>query len=188
MKICPKCGHEAPPKSFPQPSRKELKNGWLQLEISMRLAFSYYVWQRHYQPHDDRSEDCKFIRTAVLECALLNIRIVDEFFRKQSRPTDIRAAQYPGFNNPGPFLSSDEREKLDQLIAHLTYRRLREFDYTWKTFPLLRRAYKAFNKFLDYIEREFFTDQGNVKASIKLMKRRYETWLEEMELWEVEQR
>lgn len=154
----------------------------------MRLAFSYYLWQKRYQPADDNSEDCKFVRAAVLQCTLLNIRIVDEFFRKQSWPTDIRAAQYPGFNNPGPFLSRDEKEKLDQLIAHLTYRHLHEFDYTWKTFPLLRRAYKAFNKFLDYIQREFFTDEPNIKASIKVMKRRYETWLQEMELWEVEQR
>jgi len=81
------------------------------------------------------------MRAAVLECALLNIRIVDEFFRQQSWPSDIRAGQYPGFNKPGPFLSREEKKKLDQLVAHLTYRRLHEFDYTWKTFGLLRRAY-----------------------------------------------
>jgi hypothetical protein len=188
VKTCPKCGYETPPRSFAPPSRQELKSGWLQIEISMRLAFSYYLWQKRYQPADDNSEDCKFMRAAVLECALLNIRIVDEFFRQQSWPSDIRAAQYPGFNNPGPFLSREEKRKLDQLVAHLTYRRLHEFDYTWKTFGLVRRAYTAFNKFLDYIQREFFRDQPNIKASIRLIKRRCETWLEEMQLWEVERR
>jgi hypothetical protein len=169
------------PRSFTQPLAEELKSGWLQVDICMRLAFSYYVWQKHFQPPNDTSDECKFMRAAALQCSLLNIRSLDEFFRPQSKPDDIRAAHYPNFNNPGPFLSDDETQQLHQLIAHLTYRRFREFDTTWNTFLLLRRAYDHFRPFLDYIGHVEFAGQTNIRASIGAMKNRYETWLSEMD-------
>src|SRR6266478_5132311 len=63
------------------------------------------------------------------------------------------------------------------IIAHLTYRRFREFDTTWNTFHLLRRAYDHFSVFLDYIDDVEFAGQTNIRASIAAMKNRYETWL-----------
>src|SRR5207249_2610884 len=101
-------------------------NGWLQVDICMRLAFSYYVWQKHFQPADDTTDECKFMRAAALQCSLLNVRSLDEFYRPQFKPDDIRAEHYPNFKNPGPFLSDAEVKQLHQLIAHLTYRRFRE--------------------------------------------------------------
>ena len=168
------------PRSFAKPSPAELKNGWLQLDICMRLAFSYYVWQRQFQPPNDMSDECRFMRAAALQCSLLNIRSLDEFYRPQSMPDDIRAEHYPNFANPGPFLSDGEAKQLHQLVAHLTYRRFHEFDTTWNTFHLLSRAYDRFEPFLDYIRDAEFTGQINVGASITVMKKRYKTWLSEM--------
>jgi hypothetical protein len=168
------------PRSFAKPSQEEIKNGWLQVDICMRLAFSYYVWQKHFQPPNDTTDECKFMRAASLQCSLLNIRSMDEFYRPQSKPDDIRAEHYSNFTNPGPFLSDDEAKQLHQLIAHLTYRRFREFDTTWKTFHLLRRAYDHFRLFVDYIRDVEFVGQVNIRASIDAMKKRYETWLSEM--------
>jgi hypothetical protein len=169
------------PRSFIQPSAEELKSGWLQVDICMRLAFSYYVWQKHFQPPNNTTDECKFMRAATLQCSLLNIRSLDEFFRPQSKPDDIRAAHYPNFNNPGPFLCDDEAKQLHQLIAHLTYRRFRQFDTTWNTFLLLRRAYDHFSLFVDYIRDVEFDGEINIHASIAAMKNRYETWLSEMD-------
>jgi len=83
------------PRSFAKPSPTELKNGWLQLDICMRLAFSYYVWQKQFQPPNDTSDECKFMRAAALQCSLLNIRSLDEFYRPQSKSDDIRASTIP---------------------------------------------------------------------------------------------
>ena len=74
------------------------------------------------------------------------------------------------------------------LIAHLTYRRFREFDTTWNTFRLLRRAYDHFSLFMDYIRDIEFTSQSNIRASIAAMKNRYETWLSEMDAIEIGQK
>ncbi len=148
----------------------------------MRLAFSYHVWNKRCGQCEKESEDCELMRIAALECTLLNIRAVDEFFRQQTWSSDIRAAQYPGFDSPGPFLSPGEKRKLDQLVAHLTYNRIHEFDFTWKTAELLQKAYRAFASFLSYVERAFYEDQLNVKASLKNMKRRFEKWLVEAEV------
>ena len=162
------------------PSEEELMNGWLQVDICMRLAFSYYVWQKHFQPANDTSDECKFMRAAALQCTLLNIRTLDEFFRKHKWQGDIRAEHYPRFTNPGPFLSSDESAQLHQLIAHLTYRRFHEFDTTWNTYHLLTRAYAHFKTFVDYIHDDYFAEQINIQASIRDMKNRYERRLSEM--------
>src|SRR5262249_50819243 len=91
------------------------------------------------------------------------------------KPDDIRAEHYPNFKNPGPFLSDGEVKQLHQLIAHLTYRRFREFDTTWNTFHLLRRAYDHFRPFVDYIRDVEFAGQINIHASIDATKNRYET-------------
>jgi hypothetical protein len=176
------------PRSFPKPSAEELKNGWLQVEICMRLAFSYYIWQKHFQPPNDTTDECKFMSAAALQCSLLNIRGLDEFYRPQSKAHDIRAEHYSNFTNPGPFLSDDEVKQLHQLIAHLTYRRFHEFDTTWNTSLLLRRAYDRFTPFVDYIRDVQFADQINIRASIDAMKNRYETWLSEMAAIAVTQR
>jgi hypothetical protein len=176
------------PRSFAQPSTEELKSGWLQVDLCMRLAFSYYVWQKHFQPPTDTTDESKFMRAAALQCSLLNIRSLDEFFRPQSRPDDIRAAHYPNFSNPGPFLSDHETKQLHKLIAHLTYRRFHEFETTWNTFHLLRRAYDHFRPFVDYIRDVEFAGQINIQASMAAMKKRYETWLSEMDAIESAQR
>jgi len=176
------------PRSFAKPSKVELRNGWLQVDICMRLAFSYYVWQKHFQPADDTTDECKFMRAAALQCSLLNVRSLDEFYRPQFKPDDIRAEHYPNFKNPGPFLSDGEVKQLHQLIAHLTYRRFREFDTTWNTFHLLRRAYDHFKVFIDYIRDVDFAGQSNIGASIDAMKNRYETWMSEMAAIETSQK
>ena len=154
----------------------------------MRLAFSYYVWQKHFQPPNDTTDECKFMRAAALQCSLLNIRTLDEFYRPQSRPDDIRAEHYPHFNNPGPFLSDDEAKQVHQLIAHLTYRRFREFDTNWNIFYLMRRAYDHFKQFVDYLRDVEFAKQINIRASIDAKRKRYETWLLEMAAIETSQR
>jgi hypothetical protein len=143
--------------------------------MSMRRAFSYYLWQKRHQSPGD--SDDEVLRIASLQSTLLNIRSLDEFFRKQTWPSDIRAAQYLGFNNPGPFLMPAEKKRLDQLVVHLTFRRVDEFDHSWKVFEFVNRGYSAFSKFLDYIKAELFADQTHVQASIVDMKRRCETWL-----------
>jgi len=146
----------------------------------MRLAFSYYVWQKHFQPANDASDECTFMRFAALQCTLLNIRALDEFFRNPKWPGDIRAKHYPRFTNPGPFLSLSESEQLHKLIVHLTYNRIYEFTTTWKTHTLLTRAYVHFKAFVDYIHDDYFSEQINIQASIHDMKNRYEGWLSEM--------
>ena len=77
-------------------------------------------------------------------------------------------------------MSDDEAKQLHQLVAHLTYRRFREFDTTWNTFHLLSRAYDRFEPFLDYLRDAESVGQINIEASINVMKKRYKTWLFEM--------
>ena len=169
---------------FTPPSSHEIESGWLQLNICMRLAFSHYVWQKHFQPPNDDSDECRFMRFAALQCSLLNVRTLDEFFHAQTREGDIRAAHYPKFANPGPFLSPGETKQLHQLIAHLTYRRFHEFNATFKMFPLLRKAYGHFKAFMDHMHDVEFIGHVNVQASIRSMKKRYEQWLSEMQVIE----
>src|SRR5437762_12268375 len=88
------------PRSFAKPSKVELRNGWLQVDICMRLAFSYYVWQKHFQPADDTTDECKFMRAAALQCSLLNVRSLDEFYRPQFKPDDNPRRALPKLQEP----------------------------------------------------------------------------------------
>src|SRR5437899_13070439 len=152
------------PRSFAKPSKVELRNGWLQVDICMRLAFSYYVWQKHFQPADDTTDECKFMRAAALQCSLLNVRSLDEFYRPQFKPDDIRAEHYPNFKNPGRFLSEAEAKQLHQLIPHLTYRPFPEFIRTWKTFHFLRKPFINLKFFFVYIPNVDFPEQTKIGA------------------------
>ena len=169
-----------PNKTFPPPSAHEVQSGWLQVDICMRLAFSYYVWQKHFEPPNDASDECRFMRFAALQCTLLNIRAIDEFFRPQKMSNDICAAHYPKFVNPGTFLSDQEAKQIHQLIAHLTYRRFHEFNTTFPTFVLLSKAYDRFKAFMDYMHNVDFAAHVNVQAAIISRKHCYEKWLSEM--------
>lgn len=67
------------------------------------------------------------VKDACVESVLMSVRDLDDFFllradkKRRSHESDIRAVDFFGYISRGAFLSNDERDSINQWIAHLTY-------------------------------------------------------------------
>ena len=91
------------------------------------------------------------LRNATIESSLLSIRILNDFFRADGFPTDIKAHHYGGFCSPGEFLSATERTDINKHLAHLTTERADTFPKPWALYDLVIRAHNAAEPFIRFL-------------------------------------
>lgn len=93
-------------------------------------------------------------KNAYLECFLLHLRVLDEFFRsdKKGNDDDVLASHYSA-QKFGALLTDEERENVNKRLAHLTLRRLEgnENDqnkkYNWPVDDFIKKADASWLKF-----------------------------------------
>ena len=123
---------------------------------------------------------------------LFSIRDLDDFFRPRTdkvRDSDLRATDFFGYQSPGPFLSSAERETINQWVAHLTYQPVwthttgiaPDSSRYWNTAELVGKAARAVFDFFDYIDRELSTKQPDKAKEIRQVKAAFQHGLSSLE-------
>ncbi len=88
---------------------------------------------------------------ATLDSSLLSIRILNDFFRADGRPTDVKAHHYGGFCPPGEFLSASECTDINKHVAHLTTERADMVPKSWPLEDLVVRAHNAAEPFIQFL-------------------------------------
>lgn len=143
---------------------------------SIKLAFnrlirSYtlYFWVTRVRPmlsEHPRATAEHFALTNVehscIENVLMIVRDLDDFFAPATGkkfPTDMRAADVFDFKTPGRFLTSSDRNAINERIAHLTYVPVHskttgvspDSHYYWNTSDQVKKATLAMISFMDHL-------------------------------------
>ena len=163
-----------------EPTATELGNAVNELEFCMKQTLAFYLWQKHFKPDGQINDECKIVENATFVYVLLNVRMIDEFFDLKPYKTDIKALHFRDFKNPGNFLSEQDRQKLNELIFHLTYKRMYAFGIRMITHKLIERAYKHFKLFMEFAHNDLFAKQSDIQGLLWSDKEWFESLVAEM--------
>ena len=134
---------------------------------------------------NDRAWSLKTIQNACLHTTLMSIRDLDDFFTPRNERTkkdDLRASDF-NFNGSHSFLSRDERQKINKLIAHTTQVGATQLGYRWDLLELITKSVMQCDTFLDWIKETYsaahldtyiaaLTTQAKTKAILAYIKKR----------------
>lgn len=165
----------------------------------LNRGFTLYLWMTRIHPmlvEHPRFPEERFaavtIKNACVESVLLSVRDLDDFFRPRTnrdRDSDLRATDFFGYQSPGPFLSSAERESINQHIAHLTYHPVwtrttgitPDSQQNWNTAELVGKAARAVFRFMDHLDQEFSQSDPARAEDIQKVRIALEQALKNME-------
>jgi hypothetical protein len=132
----------------------------------VNLLFAYHFCSLEFEQDPDfdgdvsaggRSYKLKTIQNACLHTSLIGLRDLDDFFsprNKQTRTDDLRAADF-GCRESRQFLSREDRDLINKLIAHTTTLGAPMHGYRWDILELVAKAVAQVDSFLDWIRRQF---------------------------------
>ncbi len=125
---------------------------------AMELARS--VYSEYWQKRDQRW-------MTGLECFLLHVRILHDFFSQKCQKDDVTVAYYVTENLEVPTVLSRERERINKHLAHLTLGRI-EFigERTWPVEDLRDAIWSLYERFIDLLpasRREWFARGGPIR-------------------------
>jgi hypothetical protein len=180
------------------PKEEELIRAIPLVYSRLHRGFTLYIWISRVHPmlrdhpdYENRRLELVSIKSACVESTLMSIRDLGDFFRPRTgkeHESDLRAEDYFGFKSMGDFLSKEERDSINQHIAHLTYQPVwqqpgevntlnpKEFDAA----ALLEKAARAVFGFFAYLEGKLAADHPEVVAGIKTAKAAMERGLAEV--------
>jgi len=138
-----------------KPSIPQLQCGARDFCAVLDQAPTAFFWESFFLPRFQRdalsADKLDNIYNATIESSLLSIRILNDFFRADGFPTDIKAHHYNGFSSPGEFLTSAERTDINKHLAHLTTERADAFPKPWPLYDLVVRAHNAAEPFIGFL-------------------------------------
>jgi hypothetical protein len=150
-------------------SREELHEALVHIRYTIDQLVSVLYWSQ-VEAHLPLEELPKTIfRNACTESSLVSLRILNEFFKAEKTKDRITASHYPGFKSPGPFLSKNELQRLNDHLAHLTWERLDDPSPLWQD-AMFDLALVACQQFLQHIVHHFLatTDRDYAPLSQEL--------------------
>ena len=130
------------------------------------LLFAYHFCVLEFRGdedfHGDPSESdrvwmIKTIQTACLHTSLIALRDLEDFFTprtKNSKPDDLKASDF-GMEIPLRFLTADERNWINKLIAHTTQHGASRVGHRWDILELISKAVAQCDAFLDWIKKNY---------------------------------
>jgi hypothetical protein len=161
----------------------ELQNGWLQVDTSMRLAFSVYLWNWTFAPGADAALEFEapWMGWAALISTLISLRSLDSFFGTEGRKDDMLASHWPGPHRCKSFLTDDERDNISKIVAHHTVRQLTAWQVRFDARSMTERAFKEYERFASSIRDGYFAGNDEMRAQIdmglNLHRARLDEWL-----------
>jgi len=162
-------------------------------------GFSLYFWLTRIHPmlaEHPRFDEEKFavitVRNSCVESVLLSVRDLDDFFHprtEKNRDSDVRASDFEGYPSPSPFLSTVERNSINQWVAHLTYQPVwtgttgisPDTEQNWNTAALVGKAARAVIGFLSHLEFELRQTRANEAEDVRKVRTLFEQALKNME-------
>ncbi|MBK1831337.1 hypothetical protein JIN77_11410 [Verrucomicrobiaceae bacterium R5-34] len=137
----------------------------------MNLLFSYHLCILTLRDEDEffadpslngRSWAFSTIRKACLNSTLIAIRDIEDFLspriispkKKRTREDDLRASDF-GFDRELNFLSKDERDSINKLVAHTTQLGAMNWQFRWDIIELVSKAFSQCSVFLEWAKTEF---------------------------------
>jgi len=112
----------------------------------------------------DRAWSLKTIKNACLHTSLVALRDLDDFFTPRNLRTpidDLRASDF-GLATPLSFLTREERDRINKLIAHTTQRGAANVGCRWEILELLSKAVPQSLAFLDWVKTHYTLKQFNI--------------------------
>src|SRR5436190_10570454 len=105
------------------PTRADLEALLPEIILVINQSYAFVLWFTHVYPalKDCESGYLLVLRNNLMAGTLLNLRKLNEFFRKDGcvHDDDARACHFPGFKGDGPFLSNRDLKQIHKRFAHL---------------------------------------------------------------------
>src|SRR6266487_4724618 len=137
-------------------SRGELHDALVHVRYTIDQSISTLYWRvlEAKLPLDEMQK--AIFANACIESTLVSLRILNEFFTPEKTKERITASQYPDYRTPGRFLSKSDLQRLNDHLAHLTWRRLNEPTAQWQH-HLFVSALVPCRHFLQYLLHDFLS-------------------------------
>ena len=111
------------------------------------------------------------LSNSLFDASLLSIRVINDFFRQDGFPTDIKAYHYRGYQAAKPFLTETGRGTINKHLAHLTAERA-SMSQGWPAYDMVIQCYQASETFLSYLispdGEPFRPDDVDIRSRIRI--------------------
>ena len=148
---------------------------------------TFYVWHRFVFPQLDKADEyhCRLVHDAVVNSQLMYCRRLNEFFnpppKRETFPDDLRAYKF-GFEKLGPFLSENDMENIDKVVAHTTFKAADEGTIPVEIFRCSSLAIQRSLEFANYLQTSFFANNSErAEQTAKIIKSVRKDWFEWIE-------
>lgn len=146
-------------------SRQDLINAIPHIRGTMDQIYVGLYWSQISKKLDLDEGQRAIFANACLESSILSLRILDEFFSNE-RKGDMVTSVYFNFKLPkdllsgAGLLSGAERIKINNHLAHITWKRINEPIAIW-SHQLTHRAMILSREFLCHLTNSFLTNQDS---------------------------
>lgn len=139
------------------PSKDQLKR--MKKHIVYEYVMLLHSAKKYVELDRDKTSDV-LDKNAYLECFLLHLRALDEFFsfkrerksekkkksKKNKRDDDVLASHYSEQKYKS-LLTKKQRENVNKRLAHITSKRLKRKKYKWPIVDFIKKAEASWKKF-----------------------------------------
>jgi len=137
------------------------------------LLFSYHFCVLEFRDDEDcrreasendRTWMLKTIQSACLHTSLIALRDLEDFFTPRtsgSKPDDLKASDF-GMEDKLGFLTSDERQLINKLIAHTTKLGAAAVGHRWDLLELISKAVSQCDQFLDWVKENYSSEHFHI--------------------------
>jgi hypothetical protein len=136
-----------------------------ELEKALRVIFKaigqipfFHTYEQYCAPRNVAGEATQALaamaHNAAMDSTLLNLRSLNEFFRTDGRPDDIRAHHFSCLSM-SPFLTPADEEEINKHLAHLTFGRAEIDAKPWELDRLVVSGLQHGIQFLSFIDASF---------------------------------
>lgn len=146
---------------------KELSEATVRILNIIEGMLTQIVWWAQFKPildeqiHERERLALAWVDQTVGEMTLIRTRVFDDFCSgkdatppkaKDPKDRDLVLANFPGLNLGGGFFIGDQREKINQTVAHSTHKYLGQPEVPHNYKEILRAAIPKAKQFCRYVE------------------------------------
>lgn len=165
------------------PTRQQLEDAIALIYHEMGCLYAYWVWWTQARPillaneqFRENSMQYALMQNSAIVITLLAVRKMNEFFKARpekndERDDDLRAYDFPGFDNMGVVINPKDFSEIHKRIAHMTYRQVDFGKVTYELYDAVGLVLPKCIKFLDYVRNTFYAGSENKKKDIEIVQK-----------------